>query len=56
MAQGRRKPNYYHIGSLEKGIRILETLAEGGTMPLADIAARGEDGSKRVPSISAHVP
>jgi IclR family acetate operon transcriptional repressor len=36
--QRKKKPNYYHIGSLEKGISILKILAAGGTMSLAEIA------------------
>jgi IclR family transcriptional regulator, KDG regulon repressor len=33
-----KKPNYYHIGSLEKGINLLKILAAGGAMSLEEIA------------------
>lgn len=33
-----KKPNYYHIGSLEKGINLLKLLASQGTMSLSEIA------------------
>ena len=38
MRPRRKKPNYYHIGSLEKGIKLLKILAAGGSMPLEEIA------------------
>lgn len=38
MMPRRKKPNYYHIGSLEKGINILKILAAGGAMSLEEIA------------------
>lgn len=38
----RKKPNYYHIGSLEKGVNILKVLAAGGAMSLEEIAAEAK--------------
>jgi len=38
MTPRQKKPNYYHIGSLEKGIKLLRILAAGGTMSLEEIA------------------
>jgi len=38
MTPRKKKPNYYHIGSLEKGIKILKILAAGGSMSLEEIA------------------
>ncbi len=40
MAKCRKKPNYYHVGSLEKGIAILRILAAGGAMSLEAVAAQ----------------
>ena len=42
MMQRKKKPNYYHVGSLEKGINIIKILAAGGTMSLADIATEAK--------------
>lgn len=39
---GKKKPNYYHIGSLEKGVNILKILAAGGAMSLEEIAAEAK--------------
>jgi DNA-binding IclR family transcriptional regulator len=33
-----KKPKYYRIGSLEKGLRIVELLSRQGTMSLSDIS------------------
>ena len=41
----KKKANYYHISSLEKGIHLLKLLAERGTMSLSEIA--GELGIDR---------
>jgi len=38
----RKKPNYYHIGSLEKGIKLLKILAAGGAMSLEEIATEAK--------------
>ena len=40
MGPKKKKPNYYHIGSLENGINILKVMAQGGAMTLSEIAAR----------------
>ena len=42
MTQRKKKPNYYHIGSLEKGIAILRILAAGGAMSLEEIAGAAQ--------------
>lgn len=33
------KPNYYHIGSLQKGVKLLKILADHGTLSLSEIAS-----------------
>lgn len=40
--QRKKKPNYYHIGSLEKGVNILKILAAGGPMSLEEIATEAK--------------
>lgn len=42
MTPRKKKPNYYHIGSLEKGIKILKILAAGGAMSLEGIATEAK--------------
>jgi len=42
MTSRKKKPNYYHIGSLEKGVNILKILAAGGTMSLEEIATQAK--------------
>lgn len=42
MTPRQKKPNYYHIGSLEKGIKLLKILAAGGAMSLEEIATEAK--------------
>lgn len=42
MTPRTKKPNYYHIGSLEKGINLLKILAAGGVMSLDEIATEAK--------------